>query len=313
MLERASNVKPFFQVSTGKMRYAFPYHRPPFLPKPGRLLKRKPVTIAAGFCFNNNDGILLCADTEQTVGEFKLTDSKILTADLCGKAHVAFAIAGDVAHATMCVQEIIEELGNQPSLTTASIIGTIKKRIRYTYKELIYPHPGWQSGQGPAFDLIIGIWTQEGGVKLVASTYASVTKVSGYACRGIGLNLAMYLAYPLYTPTMNRERVELLAANILTHVKESISGCGGQSEFMILETAGGMSRPTKNTEMSEVGDIVQLFDILMADLLFSAGDFGKTDEEVRKDFHKAEDVIINQRKEIREARDRLLRLKNRQR
>lgn len=71
-----------------------PAHRPTaFKPQPGRLSKRRPMTIALGFV--HRGGVVLCADTELTAGERKLHGSKIFHFD-CAVGRFAFVFAGHV-------------------------------------------------------------------------------------------------------------------------------------------------------------------------------------------------------------------------
>lgn len=87
-------------------------------------LRGKTLTIAAGFCFQ--EGILLCADTEQTVGHLKTSDSKIISEEF-SDCSVAFAIAGDVAHATSAVQQILSDLRNIQDIRNLFVIERTKR------------------------------------------------------------------------------------------------------------------------------------------------------------------------------------------
>jgi 20S proteasome alpha/beta subunit len=275
--------------------------RPPYYPgpRPNPVVKKgRPMTIAAGFTFN--PGILLCADTEQTLGEFKTTDSKIIKEQFGPQGHVAFAIAGDVSYATMAVQEIIRDLRRKSDLGHADVESTIKARVEYIYQNLLYPHPRASSVNPPFFDLIGAVWTQADGFGLLATSETAVAWTKKYACRGVGLALAEYLIKPLYSDWMSRKEVQALAAYTLSHVKGAISGCGGESEYLIVDATG--AEPVSRGDKTEHEDFTELLDAYLPIVFSNAGDLDKPDEDVRDMLKVFVDALMKQRKEFREQR-----------
>jgi 20S proteasome alpha/beta subunit len=258
------------------------------------------MTIAAGFKFK--DGILLCADTEQTQGDLKSTESKLICADLQPSFSVVFAIAGSVRYATMAVQEIIADLKKSSAdHETAEFV--IKARISKIYNELLYPHPRAGCNDSPFFDLLIGIQTEET-TRLLACSESSVSEISTYECFGIGLTLAKYLIKPLYHEDMRQQSIEMLAARILIHVKENVAYCGKDSEFIILKKSGEILR-IRSLQSKE--NIIAAFDGLLPVAFFSAGDLDAPDEDVLASLNLLGTMVINEREK---ARQRTAKVKN---
>lgn len=280
--------------------------KPPYPSKPKApwIRENRPMTIAAGFNFRQ--GILLCADTEQTAGQFKTKDSKILQQAFADTGHIAFALAGDVYHATMAVQEIFKDLTRKPTFTKDDVEEVTKSRVEYIYEHLIYPYPQVLQ-DAPFFDLIGAIWTKSDGLNLLAYSRASVAWFPKYTCRGIGLSLAEYLIKPLYSLGMSRSEIESLATYMLTHVKGSISGCGGDSEFLIVDEAG--MHPIELQAKTEHEDFVEIFDTYLPFVYEYAGDLAKSDEEVTTMLQAFTEALMSQRAEFREKRKKIERLK----
>jgi 20S proteasome alpha/beta subunit len=274
---------------------------PPYPPRPQPAIqvRRWPMTIAAGFSFK--DGILLCADTERTFGEFKFTGSKILSHKF-PTGYTAFAIAGGVDYATMAIQEIVRDLKSQPELSNAIIEEKVKARIGYIYERLLNPHPRATFEGSPFFDLIGAVWTKADGLGLLASSESAVVWETEYTCRGIGLTLAEYLIKPMYSVGMTRGEAESLAAYTLSHVKDSISGCGGESEFVVVDNVG--IHPVRHSAKVEHEDFTELFDTYLPTIFSYAGDLDKSDKDVKLVLEAFVSGLMSQRGEFRNLREK---------
>ncbi len=121
------------------------------------------MTIAAGF--KCTDGLVLCSDTEYTWDSvLKLPGPKIYT-HREPSFSLAFAGAGDVDFIRMAVQRIVNALkGQNPTFQQIEVcVQVIIKRI---HQEHLYPFPGI-TYERPTVELLIGIWTKEGGLELL--------------------------------------------------------------------------------------------------------------------------------------------------
>src|SRR5271165_3390167 len=96
-----------------------PFPKPPSsIHKPARLSRRKPVTIAA--CFEFDDGILFCADTKITA-DVKTNQTKIFPNDYTGPGSycaTVFVIAGSVPYAKAAIRECEKRIAKLDFLQT---------------------------------------------------------------------------------------------------------------------------------------------------------------------------------------------------
>lgn len=258
------------------------------------------MTIAAGFCFK--DGILLCADTEQTVGQLKINDSKIISENF-PDCSIAFAIAGDVAQATSAVQQILADLRECTDSRTVSFIEcTIRSRIEDIYQRLLLQHPRANYGDSPFFDLVVAVRSIGESPCLFASSESAVTRIKEYACRGVGLILAGYLIKPLYHKVMSPSEVKAIAAHMMNHVKASVSGCGGSSEILIVDKFG--IHPQTPYDVQEYESFAKVIDEDLPMLYWIAADLNNSDEDVDGILDVFRDDIMTQRKLAREAHEK---------
>jgi 20S proteasome alpha/beta subunit len=205
-----------------------------------RKLKRKPLTIAAGFvCL---DGIVLCADTQETViGYTKNNTEKIRVWQDMG-LNIAITGAGN--------SELIETIGG---LIQSDLAGdysqsgsgydsrSVKERIQRvvldSFDKFIAPYANFPADDRPFVDLLI--------VVLVASDiwhYQSLFKASGTTvreiecgsdCIGTGLIMAKSLAERFYSPFMDLDELVLAVCYIMFQTKKWVDGCGGNTDLII--------------------------------------------------------------------------------
>lgn len=92
------------------------------------------MTIAAGFTFS--DGILFCADTEETYGSvLKVSGSKIFPIDFGYESGIlCFAVAGSVSYAKMAIEKIREEFGAKRPGSHSAVRGVIERNLTEIYK-----------------------------------------------------------------------------------------------------------------------------------------------------------------------------------
>jgi 20S proteasome alpha/beta subunit len=260
------------------------------------------MTIAAGFKFK--DGILMCADTEQTQGELKFTESKLICAEQQPSFSAVFAIAGNVRYATMAVQEMIADLKATDVVTHEIAEQVIKHRLSKIYTELLYPHPKANYPDSPFFDLLIAVQA-EGASRLLACSESSVSEISTYECFGIGLTLAKYLIKPLYQQEMSKHNIEMLAARVLIHVKENVAYCGKDSEFRVLHNSGAI---LKITSLRSKENIIAAFDGLLPLVFFCAGDLDAPDNEVTASLEFLGRIVLDEREKARQKMATVTRL-----
>jgi hypothetical protein len=241
-------------------------------PKPKRLLRRKAVTIVAGFkCY---EGIVLCADTQETVGDSKRNVPKLrfepASITNCGvpdhELAVGFCGAGNNGvFMDEMVDRAWEDVQTATSLDEACDLA--KGSIKRYHREAIQ---NYQTGYCPEVELIYGI-KMHGSSRLFYSLGPAVTERNTYATAGKGLYLADFLASRMYVDHINLKQCVILAAYTLFQAKENVDGCGGESHIAILRNYGLSGRVDWH-RVQAMTEFLKLADRELGDILYMAAD-----------------------------------------
>jgi 20S proteasome alpha/beta subunit len=201
------------------------------------------MTIAAGF--KCSDGIVLAADTEYTLNTVKIYGPKIF--ELPGAIHdphVVLAGAGDVPFIQMTVELLDRELAKLQSVPQSShqkAETAIRTTVANLHDGFLPPHP---QPHEPSVDLLIAVWSADGGVKLWTSSSTAVAEVRDppYRLLGYGLDLASCLIEPLKQEWATTVTASALAVYILKATKRFTQYCGGETDICILDANGNFRR-----------------------------------------------------------------------
>jgi 20S proteasome alpha/beta subunit len=262
-------------------------------PKLMRLPERRAVTIVAGFkCV---DGIVLCADTEETIGDVsKRHVPKLRLEPRNGSSkptpNLAVAFCGSTNNGPF--MDKIINLSWEAAVNTTSLAKActaIQESIENTYK-----HFGriYQNGYLPDAELIYGVKMQ-GTTKLFHALGPVVNEKERYYTSGAGCHLADFLASRLYTDTLNTRQSIILAAYILFQAKEHVPGCGGDSHIAVLED-GGLHRMIDIGKIEGVTHILRIADREIGKLIFTAADFNVPEDQFIKEATKLRSIIMHQ-------------------
>jgi 20S proteasome alpha/beta subunit len=222
------------------------------------------MTMAAGFLCN--DGVLLCADTEHTGWAAKSHHSKVEHFEVSG-GKVCFALSGASALAWSAIQKCRRQLQATPSNDLLTDVETI---LDAEYRRNVLGHPNYTSFD---YSLLIGIWTPDERPQLYFTTATAITEVKDFQCIGIGGELASYLIRPGFNG-LTLKSATALAAYTLGSVKDSISGCGGMSIYVLLRNDGAIGVLTSEHDgaTKEVEKYAKVFDFQIKRLLLWMAD-----------------------------------------
>lgn len=224
----------------------------------------EPMTIAAGFLCT--DGVLLCADTEHTGWTSKSHQSKMDQFDVPG-GKVCFALAGASTLAWSAMQKCKKQL---QATSSTDLVADIEAILDAEYRRNVLGHPDYASLD---YSLLLAIWTSNGGVQLFSTTATALTEVRQFQCLGVGAELASYLIRPGFlSPSL--KQASSLAAYALACVKESISGCGGMSVYLLLRRDGtsGVLTSEHDGPTKEIERYARAYDFTMRRLLLWMAD-----------------------------------------
>jgi hypothetical protein len=234
-------------------------------PKLAPLPKVNAVTIVAGF--KSYEGIVLCADTQETVLHSKRQVPKLrfepdsltrwgktMRGEEVTDLAAAFCGAGDGPFIDKLIDEAWKAAQGASSLREAG------ERIESKIKDL-YEGFGkiYQPGFCPQVDLVYGV-RMDGDSKLFSAVGPVVNEKDKYYSAGQGYYMADFLARRMHESRLTVHQCVILAAYTLLQAKEHVDGCGGDSQIAVLRDTGAsgllnfqvINAITKNLEMADI-------------------------------------------------------------
>jgi hypothetical protein len=193
------------------------------------------VTIAIGLLAT--DGIILAADTQEIVGSHKADESKLLTANQGLERDHAGAMAitgaGNAGYLDSMHQEICGVFLAKKRWTPAALLARTKKCLRQFHYEHVTPFAQLPDNDRPELRSVIG--AQVGNSYCLWSTEKSTLSVGKKYCAvGLGRPYAQVMLRRFWTP-MDTAKAASLAAFVIFHVKNTVDGCGNQTQIVIIE------------------------------------------------------------------------------
>jgi hypothetical protein len=225
------------------------------------------VTIVAGF--KSYEGVVLCADTQETVLHSKrhvpklrfepdsLTNwGKVMRGEEVTDIAAAFSGAGDGPFIDKLIDEAWKTAQEAKSLQEAG--ERIEATIKGTYSEFgkIY-----QPGFCPHVDLIYGIRV-EGRSKLFSAVGPVVNEKEEYYSAGQGYYMADFLARRMFGSHLTIHQCVIVAAYTLLQAKEHVDGCGGDSQIAVLRDRG----PSGSLNFQVINAITKNLEMVDADM-----------------------------------------------
>ncbi len=253
--------------------------KPP-VSKPKRLPERRVVTIVAGFkCY---EGVVLCADTQETIGELsKRHIPKLIfePKDHYGKTQ---ALRPDDLAVCFCgaanngpfVDKLVQNAWEDAQVGTNldEVCTIIEASIERTYKK----YAGiYQTGYCPSADLIYGVKMFKAS-KLFAASGPVVTEQTRYTTGGGGYYMADFLAGRMYEKHLSLRQCVILAAYILFEAKEHVDGCGGESHIAVIRNMG-VSGQVNSVNIESLNRMLSESDLALGRLLLKSADLEQQD------------------------------------
>jgi 20S proteasome alpha/beta subunit len=208
-------------------------------PKRKRPWRRSKMTIAAGFvCL---DGIVLCADTQETITGYTKNSTEKIRLWRDGGLNIAITGAGDTelietisARVERALYSVYPATGFWP---TDRVRDIIQNDMSESFRKYILPYAPFPKDDRPWCELLILVTVSNG-----VSEYECLFRASGTIvreinlhaeCIGSGLILAKSLIERFYHMGMNLDEVVLAACYIMYRTKKWVDGCGGKTDIVI--------------------------------------------------------------------------------
>lgn len=196
------------------------------------------MTIAAGF--HCNEGIVLCADTQETIsGYIKGYDGKIITS-IFHDSVVSIAGSGSSDYIQTAKQKAVVGLDGIKDFPA------IKKKLESNLIEVFDNHLGrwahFAESERPVVELLIAVSMVAGGFGLFHWSGTSFHQTHSKAI-GAGILLANTLIQEYGIGNHTLKELSSLAIFILAKVKKNVDTCGGSTHMVIMKKGGDFSYP----------------------------------------------------------------------
>ena len=240
------------------------------------------MTIIAGF--RCQDGIVVCADTQETSGPAKRNvpklefthgptwsaeQNKMINHDLA----LAMCGAGDGPFVDKVASRAWDALRGVADIYEAS--DAVESMIKETYREFgqIY-----QPGSFPQAELVYGITI--GGQSRLFQASGPLVNEKSYASSGIGYYLADFLAGRMGADGehgwLTTRQCVAVAAYILFQAKEHVEGCGGNSHIAVLRESES-SGMVDFQLVEHLTEYLKRADGFLGEILLATADFTMAD------------------------------------
>ena len=263
-----------------------------------RIPERKAVTIIAGF--RCQEGIVVCADTQETSGTAKRSVSKlkcfngpVANQDGTGMINPDLALAicgaGDGPFIDKIASQAWDAVRYVSDVRQAA--ERIESMIKETYREFgqIY-----QAGACPHAELVYGITIA--GQSALFQAIGPIVNEKDYASSGIGYYLADFLTSKMRGDEWLTIRQSIiLAAYILFQAKEHVEGCGGDSHIAVLRESES-SGMVDFRHVEHLTEYLKYADKSTGEMLLTAADFSTSTAEVSKEIAQSVSLLKHLRK-----------------
>lgn len=241
------------------------------------------MTIIAGF--RCDEGIVVCADTQETLAPAKRSVPKLRfepcnqytqEEDNHSNLAVAFCGAGTGPMIDKLIDAAWSEAKKRSNLNDAC--ASIEASIKKQYKEYgrIY-----QPGSCPEVQLIYGV-KMDGESRLFSAFGPIVNEKFEFDSGGQGHYMADFLASRTHYRQLSVNQCAILAAYVLYQAKEHVEGCGGDSQVAVLRNKGTCGTVSWFQERP-LTELIHLVDDITADIFMALADIDKSDEKVSED------------------------------
>jgi 20S proteasome alpha/beta subunit len=245
------------------------------------------MTIAAAFpC---KDGLILCADTQETIPGFVKTDTEKMHTIVRDTYSLVFTGAGDGPLVEMTIQEMRDALLRDNPHGEWEIRKTLKTALLDVFNNQIAPDSALLPQQRP--DLLIGL-QYEAATLLYRAVGTTLYRVYSPECVGSGIILAKSLTAKLFSHDMTLVSASLVAVYILRQAKRWVDGCGGNSDILLLSDWDRRITRIPTSKVEELEKHFDDFDLRVLPVFLAAADATVTHQDYEKIMHQfAMDIL----------------------
>lgn len=263
------------------------------------------MTIALGLIAK--DGVVIAADRQETEGEQKKEQRKIDSLWAMGIGSLVVSGAGNgpyidsmTTKLQVCFGSKKWEWGDDAEMTEI-----FRAAHASFYSEAVLPFAGYQPYERPDYELLFGCSIEEERHLLWYSHKLTLNRVQGYRAVGIGASTEESLLKKFYITGLPLKVAITLAAFVVHQVKNSVEGCGFETDVLFTKLKTPPCRVSAPT-LHEMDEAFANFRLLERDDLYScigggvvpqnrkAREWNKFRRDLRKtfdDFYEGFDVL----------------------
>lgn len=225
------------------------------------------MTVCAGF--KSSYGVVLCADSQETVGAMKFDAPKLVIRPQIGtrkdKVRMLFAGAGHGPFIDRLVTEMWRAATRGPSMEMEDVVGRIEDANIEWHRKI------WQvfaQKDRPTAHLLFAVYTPRRPVRLYRAIGPIINEVEDYAFVGYGEELGSFLAKN-FRPAFEQIEGDVSASLfILENVKKYVDSCGGDTQIAALMLDGSI----QELRAYDAGQLSEGFSSIASTLYFLFGE-----------------------------------------
>lgn len=279
-------------------------------PKYMRLPRRRKVTIAAGFsCV---DGIVLCADTQETIQGYTKTKTEKMNVLYADRCRVVITGSGDSEIVGTISQRLmsaaISEFDEDRWYEEDEVRGVMEDVLLEFFRRHLLPYPQIER---PFIELLIAVRCSRNRFLYKASGNTlrdldpARTGSSGASAIGSGCLFANSLIERIYSPFLELDDLVTIACYILYQAKRWVDGCGGNTDIYVMTKEGDLGIRSHDIEAMEkmFAHCDENYDHLLAYSLnpnTPSADIAKSIGRLRAMLFKDSKALLTNRPELRE-------------
>jgi hypothetical protein len=195
------------------------------------------MTIAAGFVCT--DGIVMCADSQESAGDYKFpVDKLIIRAAHGGKTQIALAGAGHGPMVDMAISRIVRNIRRSSIEDYEAVEDLIAETLLSLYTSEFKACPVG-SEDDSIIEILIGLKFWDSDFPVLYKTYATtISQIDDLAVIGSG-RAVQYQIHKLYHKYESTRRVVPIAINLLNVAEIVLRSVGGMSGIAVLNQGIG--------------------------------------------------------------------------
>jgi len=228
------------------------------------------MTIAAAFpC---KDGLVLCADTQETISGYAKTDTEKIRIYSTPTYNAVFTGAGDADLLEMTMDEISRRLSKTGASTVFDVEDVFKESLRDIFNNSIVPYNSYVYEERPTIpQMLIGL-QYESAVLLYKASGTKLRRLREPETVGMGLALAKSLTGQLFHDGLQLPQAGLVALYVLQQAKRWVDGCGGNSDILLLSDQGKKITRMPTADVTGMEAHFDMFNSAMRNVLIKVAD-----------------------------------------